>query len=118
MTEPVSRLQAALAERYRIERELGQGGTATVYLAEDLKHHRKVALKVLRPELAATLGPERFAREIEVAACRWVSRSRPAWPSPIDNYLRLRVDPEPSRIPQLDSVRAELRALGDLKVGS
>ena len=68
MTEPVTRLQAALADRYRIERELGQGGMATVYLAEDLKHHRKVAVKVLRPELAATLGPDRFAREIEVAA--------------------------------------------------
>ena len=68
MTEPVTRLQGALAEHYRIERELGQGGMATVYLAEDLKHHRKVAVKVLRPELAATLGPERFAREIEVAA--------------------------------------------------
>ncbi len=64
----MSRLQAALADRYRIERELGQGGMATVYLAEDLKHHRRVAVKVLRPELAATLGPERFAREIEVAA--------------------------------------------------
>jgi serine/threonine-protein kinase len=68
MTDPVSRLQGALAARYRIERELGQGGMATVYLAEDLKHHRRVAVKVLRPELAATLGPERFAREIEVAA--------------------------------------------------
>jgi tRNA A-37 threonylcarbamoyl transferase component Bud32/tetratricopeptide (TPR) repeat protein len=68
MTEPVTRLKAALADRYRIERELGQGGMATVYLAEDLKHHRKVAVKVLRPELAATLGPERFTREIEVAA--------------------------------------------------
>jgi eukaryotic-like serine/threonine-protein kinase len=68
MTEPVSRLQTALADRYRIERELGQGGMATVYLAEDLKHHRKVAVKVLRPDLAATLGPERFGREIEVAA--------------------------------------------------
>jgi serine/threonine-protein kinase len=68
MTEPVSRLKGALAEHYRIERELGQGGMATVYLAEDLKHHRKVAVKVLRPELAATLGPERFRREIEVAA--------------------------------------------------
>ena len=68
MPEPQSRLQVALAARYGIERELGQGGMATVYLAEDLKHHRKVAVKVLRPELAATLGPERFAREIEVAA--------------------------------------------------
>jgi serine/threonine protein kinase len=68
MTAAQPRLTAALADRYRIERELGQGGMATVYLAEDLKHHRKVALKVLRPELAATMGPERFAREIEVAA--------------------------------------------------
>ena len=68
MTEAATRLQTALADRYRIERELGQGGMATVYLAEDLKHHRKVAVKVLRPDLAATLGPERFTREIEVAA--------------------------------------------------
>jgi TolB-like protein/tRNA A-37 threonylcarbamoyl transferase component Bud32 len=64
----LQRLRASLADRYRIERELGQGGMATVYLAEDLKHQRKVAVKVLRPELAATLGPERFAREIAVAA--------------------------------------------------
>ncbi len=68
MSDAVARLTAALADRYRIERELGTGGMATVYLAEDLKHHRKVALKVLKPELAATMGPERFAREIEVAA--------------------------------------------------
>jgi Tol biopolymer transport system component/tRNA A-37 threonylcarbamoyl transferase component Bud32 len=61
-------LRSALADRYAIERELGQGGMATVYLAEDLKHHRKVALKVLRPEIAATVGAGRFAREIEVAA--------------------------------------------------
>jgi eukaryotic-like serine/threonine-protein kinase len=62
------RLAAALADRYLLERELGQGGMATVYLAEDLKHHRKVAVKVLRPELAATMGSQRFFREIEVAA--------------------------------------------------
>jgi serine/threonine protein kinase len=68
MPDIPNRLAAALADRYRLERELGQGGMATVYLAEDLKHHRKVALKVLRPELAATLGPERFLREIELAA--------------------------------------------------
>src|SRR5262249_30691194 len=55
-------------DRYRLNRELGAGGMATVYLAEDLKHRRKVAIKVLRPELAATLGSDRFAREIEVAA--------------------------------------------------
>ncbi len=67
MTVPTS-LADALADRYRLERELGAGGMATVYLAEDLKHHRKVAVKVLRPDLAATLGSERFLREIEVAA--------------------------------------------------
>src|SRR5690242_16449432 len=61
-------LQLALADRYRIERELGAGGMATVYLAEDLKHHRKVAIKVLRPELTASLGAERFLREIETTA--------------------------------------------------
>ena len=63
-----SRIAAALADRYRVERELGQGGMATVYLAEDLKHHRRVAIKVLRQEIAAALGAERFLREIEVAA--------------------------------------------------
>ena len=52
MTEITSRVSAALADRYRIERELGQGGMATVYLAQDLKHDRKVAIKVLKPELA------------------------------------------------------------------
>ena len=64
----LEQLQQALADRYRIERELGAGGMATVYLAEDLRHHRKVAIKVLRPELATALGPERFLREIEIAA--------------------------------------------------
>jgi TolB-like protein/Tfp pilus assembly protein PilF len=68
MTSDLDRLKAALADRYTIKRELGSGGMATVYLAEDLKHHRQVAIKVLRPELAATLGPERFVREIEIAA--------------------------------------------------
>jgi len=68
MTGPLARLTAALADRYRIERELGQGGMATVYLAEDLKHHRKVAIKVLKPELAAVLGAERFVQEITTTA--------------------------------------------------
>jgi serine/threonine-protein kinase len=61
-------LREALASRYRIDRELGAGGMATVYLAQDLHHERPVALKVLRPELAATLGTERFLREIRLAA--------------------------------------------------
>ncbi len=68
MSTALARLTAALADRYRLERELGQWGMATVYLAEDLKHQRKVAIKVLKPELSATLGSERFAREIAVAA--------------------------------------------------
>ena len=63
-----SRIAAALADRYRLERELGQGGMATVYLAEDLKHRRRVAVKVLRPELAESIGGARFLREIEIAA--------------------------------------------------
>ena len=68
MTSELESLRAALAERYALERELGRGGMATVYLARDLKHGRLVAIKVLRPEIAAALGPERFLREIEVAA--------------------------------------------------
>ena len=64
----VDRLQSALGNRYRIERELGRGGMATVYLAEDLKHQRRVALKVLRPEIGAALGVERFLREIATCA--------------------------------------------------
>ncbi len=68
MADVFDRLKAALSDRYTIERELGSGGMATVYLAEDLKHHRKVAVKVLRPDLAAALGTDRFHREIEIAA--------------------------------------------------
>ena len=68
MTTATGRLSAALADRYRIERELGVGGMATVYLAEDLKHERKVAIKVLKPELAAVLGAERFVVEIKTTA--------------------------------------------------
>ena len=64
----LSWLRDGLSGRYRIERELGHGGMAVVFLAEDLKHHRQVALKVLRPEFAQALGPERFLREIEIAA--------------------------------------------------
>jgi len=68
VTVPPNRLAAALADRYRIERELGQGGMATVYLAHDLRHDRHVAIKVLHPELAAALGSERFLSEIKTTA--------------------------------------------------
>ena len=68
MSDPVARLNSALEGRYAIERELGEGGMATVFLADDLKHERKVALKVLKPELAAVVGAERFLAEIKTTA--------------------------------------------------
>src|SRR5256886_5253930 len=68
MTDLNGRLETALTGRYTIEREFGRGGMATVYLARDLKYDRPVALKVLRPELAAVLGAERFLREIRLTA--------------------------------------------------
>ncbi|MGH7673857.1 MAG: protein kinase domain-containing protein, partial [Gemmatimonadales bacterium] len=68
MPDQLDRLTAALAERYEIRRLLGRGGMATVHLAYDRRHQREVALKVLRPDLAATLGIERFLKEIQIAA--------------------------------------------------
>ncbi len=68
MTSPLSRLTTALADRYRLERELGAGGMATVYLAQDLRHNRRVAVKLLRPELSAVIGGERFLSEITTTA--------------------------------------------------
>ncbi len=68
VTVPPSRLIAALSDRYRLERELGAGGMATVYLAHDLEHDRNVAIKVLRDDVAASVGRERFLREIQLAA--------------------------------------------------
>src|SRR5688500_9462755 len=65
---PIERLRDALEQTYSIDRELGRGGMATVYLAQDRKHERVVALKVLHPDLAASLGPDRFLREIKLAA--------------------------------------------------
>ena len=67
-SDQIEHLRTALADRYAIDRELGRGGMASVYLADDLKHHRKVAIKVLRPELGSLLGADRFAREIRMAA--------------------------------------------------
>ena len=68
MPDAWSRLSTALADRYHLERELGQGGMATVYLAHDLKHDRQVAIKILKPELAAVLGADRFVQEIKTTA--------------------------------------------------
>ena len=68
MTVINSPLGDALRDRYLLERELGRGGMATVYLARDLQHERPVALKVLHPELAHALGPERFVREVRITA--------------------------------------------------
>ncbi|MGH7645096.1 MAG: protein kinase domain-containing protein, partial [Gemmatimonadales bacterium] len=68
MADSLTRLRRALAGRYTVERELGRGGMAVVYLAQDQKHHRRVAVKILRPELAAGLGPDRFLREIQIGA--------------------------------------------------
>ena len=66
--DPLAGLKTALADRYRFDRELGRGGMATVFLAEDLKHHRAVAIKILKPEVAIAVGAARFLREIEIAA--------------------------------------------------
>ncbi len=68
MPDSFARLKSSIGDRYRIEREIGRGGMATVYLAMDLRHGRAVAVKVLKPELAHAIGPERFLREIEIAA--------------------------------------------------
>ena len=68
MPELLTRLRTAFADRYRLENEIGAGGMATVYLAQDLRHDRKVAVKVLRPELAAVIGAERFLAEIKLTA--------------------------------------------------
>ncbi len=81
--DPITRLNAALEGRYRIESELGEGGMATVYLADDLKHERKVALKVLKPELAAVVGAERFLAEIKTTAN-------------LQHHLSLRLEPAPT----------------------
>ena len=68
MSNALARLGVALADRYTIECQLGAGGMATVYLAHDVRHDRRVALKLLRPELAAVLGAERFVQEIKTTA--------------------------------------------------
>ena len=66
--DAITQLKESLADRYEVEREIGAGGMATVYLARDLKHDRLVALKLLRPELTSMLGADRFLREIRLTA--------------------------------------------------
>ncbi|MGK2961755.1 MAG: protein kinase domain-containing protein, partial [Gemmatimonadaceae bacterium] len=68
MTSVIDRLSDHIGDRYRIEREIGTGGMATVYVAEDVRHQRRVAVKVLHPELSAVLGTERFLKEISLTA--------------------------------------------------
>jgi tRNA A-37 threonylcarbamoyl transferase component Bud32 len=88
MPELLSRLQSALSDRYRLDREIGAGGMATVYLAHDVRHDRRVALKVLRPELAAVIGAERFLAEIRLTANLQHSHILPLFDSgEADSYL-------------------------------
>jgi len=68
MSEPIDPLQAAVSDRYTVERKLGAGGMATVYLAQDVRHNRKVAIKVMDPDLAELIGAPRFLKEIETTA--------------------------------------------------
>ncbi|MGH7471129.1 MAG: serine/threonine-protein kinase [Longimicrobiales bacterium] len=93
MVDLSARLSVALAGRYAIEREIGAGGMATVYLARDLKHQRNVALKVVRPELSALLGPERFLTEIQVTANLQHARILPLFDSGEANGLLYYVMP-------------------------
>ncbi|HEX3275380.1 MAG TPA: serine/threonine-protein kinase, partial [Gemmatimonadales bacterium] len=107
------RLAAALAGRYAIERELGAGGMATVYLAHDLRHDRKVALKLLREELSASLGKERFLREIKVAAALQHPHILPLYDSGAAGDLLFYVMPYVDGV----SLRDKLTREGELPVG-
>src|SRR3954470_1017816 len=113
MLSPPDSLRAALAGRYTLERELGAGGMATVYLAHDLRHDRKVALKLLREELSASLGKERFLREIKVAAALQHPHILPLYDSgAVDNLLYY-------VMPYVDgpSLRDKLAKQGELPIG-
>jgi serine/threonine-protein kinase len=113
MTENLARLTAALADRYRLERELGQGGMAKVYLAHDLRHDRKVAVKVLREELSASLGKERFLREIKVAAALQHPHILPLYDSGEADGLLFYVMPYVDGL----SLRDKLMKEGELPIG-
>ncbi len=110
----MQRLKTALQDRYRVEREIGAGGMAIVYLAHDLKHDRRVAIKVLRPELAAALGPERFLREIQTVAKLTHPHILPLYDSgEADGFLYY-------VMPYIEgeSLRAKLEHEGELPVGT
>ena len=113
MTEPFDRLSRALADRYRVERELGAGGMATVYLAHDLRHDRKVAVKLLREELSASLGKERFLREIKVAAALQHPHILPLYDSGAADGLLFYVMPYVDGL----SLRDKLTKAGELPIG-
>jgi serine/threonine-protein kinase len=113
VTESFDRLSLALADRYRLERELGAGGMATVYLAHDLKHDRKVAVKVLREELSASLGKERFLREIKVAAALQHPHILPLYDSGEADGLLFYVMPYVDGL----SLRDKLVKAGELPIG-
>ncbi len=113
MNEPAERLRASLVDRYRIERELGAGGMATVYLAQDLKHDRKVAVKVLREELSASLGKERFLREIKVVAALQHPHILPLYDSGEADGLLFYVMPYVDGL----SLRDKLVKEGELPIG-
>ena len=89
MVDRLEHLRTLMADRYTIERELGAGGMATVYLALDVRHNRRVALKVLRPELAAFIGAERFLKEIETTANLQHPHILPLFDSGRDRHHRL-----------------------------
>ena len=109
----MDRLAAALSDRYALEREIGAGGMATVYLARDLKHERQVAVKVLRPELAAALGPDRFLREIKIAASLHHPHILPLFDSgESDGFLYYVMPYEEG-----ESLREKLEKEGELPIG-
>src|SRR5438067_1021151 len=110
--EPIERLRAALAGRYEIERAVGAGGMATVYLAHDLKHRRRVAIKVLAPDLAALLGAERFLREIEIVAGFNHPHIVPLYDSGVENGLLFYVMPYMEGQSLRDRLRREGQCAG------
>jgi serine/threonine protein kinase len=113
MIDTVERLQTVLAERYAIDRELGRGGMATVYLARDLKHNRSVAIKVLRPDLAESIGSARFLREIRIASRLTHPNILPLYDSGTSDGLLFYVMPHVAG----ESLRDRIRREGPLPVG-